>query len=66
MKEHLMSIGNWEICKADHSTGEVDVYAEHMRVCEDSAPRDKNVPWWCWEYNDPEEECWRCDKKVPK
>lgn len=71
MKEILIHIDDWALCKHTYedSIREVTVYAEHVTGC--SEVSYDNASAWGWEYDDGVcsagyEACWKCDTRVPK
>lgn len=71
MKEILINIEDWALCKhtEDHPSFDVCVYAEHVTGC--SEPHFASASAWGWEYDDGMgvegyEACWKCATRVPK
>ncbi len=71
MKEILIDIDDWALCKhtADTHPNHVTVYAEHVIDCNEVSY--DNASAWGWEHDDGMgvdgyESCWKCTARVPK
>ena len=69
MKETLIYIDDWSVCRHTDDSQDIEIYAEHVIGCNEET-FSSSVSWG-WEYDDGTwdmgyEACWKCYTRVPK
>ena len=69
MKETLIDIDDWSVCRHTNDSQDIEIYAEHVTDCNEVSY--DNASAWGWEYDDGMgvdgyEACWKCAARVPR